>query len=215
MNYPSKPWNDGQTAELVGGETYIYDATNSVWNHVTKATLDSDYQIDKAVIESDITGLDTRLTTAEGEIDTLQSDVSTLQADVLALGGLTDSDAARISANVTAINAAYAMLDSDSINIQGLRTDLEAEIASTNSEVSTLQSNVSTNASDISGVDTRLTTAEGEIDTLQSDVSGLAIPVVSSSQPTGQAGLLWVNLNDGKLYYWDTVEETFTEVGGV
>lgn len=205
MGYPSKPWTNGQTAEIVPGELFQYDASQSVWIHLTKATLDSDYQVDKSAIESDISSLQSTTATNTSDISSLdtrvtaaESDITTLQSQVVSLGLLTDSDAARITANVNAINTAYSMLDSDSINIQSLRTDLQAEINATNSEISSIQSDVST--------------AQSDIVSNTNAINNLAMPVVSSTQPTGQAGLLWVNLNDGKLYYWDATQEVFTEV---
>ena len=196
-SYPSKPWSDGQTYEVVPGETFIYNASQSVWEHVTKATLDSDYQVDKTVIESNINtnssaigSLETRMLTVEGEIDTLQSDVALLS-------GMSDSETARIQQNISDIETAYQRLDSDSTIIQGLRTDLETEIAATNA--------------DVSSIITRLDSDETVVQDIQTQVNALAIPVISASQPTGKTGQLWVNTNDGKLYYWND-SDTFVSI---
>lgn len=187
--YPAKPWTNGQQYEIVPGETFEYDAVNATWVHLTKATLDSDFQVDKAALLAADSALDTRLTTAEGSISTLQSDVTTLQGNISTLTGMSDSETARIQQNIADINNAYAMLDSDGLNIQALRTDLNAEIAATNSEVSSLQSDMATAQSDI----TSNTNA----------INALAIPVISATQPVGATGQLWINTNDGKLYYWN------------
>ena len=183
-NYPNKPWTDGQTFEIVPGETHQYDATQGVWTHVTKATLDSDFQVDKTALESsintntsDISGLDTRLNTAEGDITTLQSQVSALDA-------MSDSETARIQQNISDINAAFAMLDSDGINLQALRTDLDAEITATNN--------------DVTAITNRLDSDETVLQTIS-----VRMPVVSDSAPVGASGMLWINTTDGKLYYWN------------
>ena len=31
MNFPSKPWTNGQTAELVSGTTFVYDSSKGAW----------------------------------------------------------------------------------------------------------------------------------------------------------------------------------------
>lgn len=208
MNYPSKPWTNGQTAELVPGETYEYDSVNAVWNHVTKATLDSDYQVDKTIIEGNISTNSSDISTLQGEMSTAQSDISTLQSQVTLLDSMSDSDAARIETNISRINAAYSMMDSDAVDIAQLKVDLEAEISATNTDVTALQSDVSTLQSTIESSANH----DSDIAVVESTISNLAMPIISSSQPTGKAGLLWVNLNDGKLYYWDVAEEVFTQI---
>ena len=215
MNYPSKPWTNGQTTELVPGETYEYDSVNAVWNHVTKATLDSDYQVDKTVIEGNISTNSSDISTLQGEMSAAQSDISTLQSQVTLLDSMSDSDAARIETNISRINAAYSMMDSDAIDIAQLKVDLEAEIAATNSDVTSIEGDITTLQSDVSTLQSTIESSanhDSDIAVVESAVSNLAMPVISSSQPTGKAGLLWVNLNDGKLYYWDASQEVFTEV---
>lgn len=178
MAYPSKPWTNGQIATgIVQGETYIYDASQGTWVHQTKATIDSDYQVDKAATASSISAIDTRLTTAEGEIDTLQATVN-------ALAGMSDSETARIQQNITDITTAYAMLDSDGTVVQSLQTQIDGLTTSVDHD------------SDITALNT-------SIAAVQSNVDAIVTAVVSATQPTGVTGQLWVNLNDGKLYYWN------------
>lgn len=215
-NYPNKPWSDGQTYEVVPGETFVYDASQSVWKHQTKATLDSDYQVDKAAIEadissnaSDVSAIDTRVTSAEGNITTLQSQVS-------ALNTMSDSETARIQQNISDIQNAYSMLDSDGAIIQGLRTDLEAEITATNADVSAITARLDSDETVLQSLQTQIDALDsvGGISGADhdSDIDALAMPVISATQPTGKAGLLWINLNDGKIYYWNTAQEVFTEI---
>ena len=80
--------------------------------------------------DSDISGLDTRLTTAEGEIDSLESDMSTAQSDISTLQS-------NVSSN-----------DSDIATLQ-------SNVSSNDSDIATLQSNVSSNDTDISGLQTQ------------------------------------------------------------
>jgi hypothetical protein len=95
--FPSKPWSDGQTYEVIPGQTFQYSASKGTWDYITNLANDSDTNVEIARIDADISAI--------------QSDISSLQSSVSALNLVTDSDAARISANVAAINAAYAMLD--------------------------------------------------------------------------------------------------------
>ena len=213
-NYPNKPWSDGQTFEVVPGETFVYDATQGVWTHVTKATLDSDFQVEKAALEasisantSDISGLDTRLTTAEGDISTLQSQVSLLDS-------MSDSDAARIQQNILDINAAFAMLDSDGINLQAIRTDFEAadaalqvtvdehtaKLASDSDRMTAIEDSIAAN----SALDA-VTNADhdSDVSAINATIEAQPHPIVAATAPTGKSGQLWINTTDGRLYYWN------------
>lgn len=242
--YPSKPWTNGQQAQLVPGETYEYDAANAVWEHLTKATLDADYQADKTIIEGDITTnssdisiLQGDVTTAQGDITTLQSDVTTAQGDIVtlqsdviinqtdiitlqgqvsALDAMSDSETLRIQENISSINNAFALLDSDSLQLQALRTDLDAEIAATNADIIAVQARLDSDTAKLQALQTQVDSLDLDGSVLEadhdSDIGALSIPIVGATQPAGKAGQLWVNTNDGKLYYWDTTVEVFTEI---
>ena len=214
-SYPNKPWTNGQTHEVVPGETFVYDATESVWKHQTKATLDSDYQVDKTALQADISGLDTRLTTAEADIVTLEGRVDTLDL-------LSDSEAGRVQENIDKINTAFAMLDSDSLNLQALRTDLDAEIAATNADVTAITARLDSDEAVVQSLQTQVDTLnldnivieadhDSDVARIDANVAALAIPVVSAVQPAGKTGQLWVNTNDGKLYYWND-SDTFVSI---
>lgn len=217
MAYPSKPWSDGQIATgIVPGETFVYDASQSVWVHQTKATLDSDYQVDKTAIEADITSNTSAIAAANARIDADSDRLTVVSTKVDAIESMSDSETARIQANIASISTAFAMLDSDGSIIQGLRTDLEAEISTTNSEISTIQARLDSDETVIQSLQTQIDNLDSSNTVLEadhdSDISNLAIPIISATQPAGKAGQLWVNLNDGRLYYWDTSQETFTEI---
>ena len=242
MAYPSKPWSDGQIATgIVPGETFVYDATQSVWTHVTKATLDSDYQVDQTArdaevsaiqgrLDSDSTALQTLRTDLAAEISATDTDVSNLNSRIDAdsdrlvsltarvdtLDLLSDSEAGRVQDNIDKINVAFSMLDSDGIALQQIRTDLEAEISTTNTEISAIQARLDSDETVIQSLQTQIDNLDSSNTVLEadhdSDISSLAIPIISATQPAGKAGQLWVNLNDGRLYYWDTSQETFTEI---
>lgn len=94
--------------------------------------------------DSDISGLDTRLTTAESDIDSLESDMSTAQSDISTLQSnvsSNDSDIATLQSNVSSNDSDIATLQSN--------------VSSNDSDIATLQSNVSSNDTDISALQTQ------------------------------------------------------------
>lgn len=101
-------------------------------------------ELDEAIVETkeDVTSLDGRLTTAEGEIDTLQSNVTNLQGRMTTAEGEIDT------------------LQSNVVSLDGRLDTAEPEI-------DTLQSQMSTANSNISNLQGRMTTAESDIDALQ------------------------------------------------
>ena len=206
-NYPNKPWTDGQTHEVVPGETFVYDATQSVWIHQTKATLDSDFQVDKAALQSDITSNTSAIADVNARVDADSDRLTIVSAKVDALELMSDSETARIQSNIEDINTAFAMLDSDGINLQALRTDLDAEITATNSDVTTLSARLDSDEVVIQDLQTQVDALSSQSSVLEvdhdSDITALSIPVVSSTQPAGKTGQLWINTNDGRLYYWN------------
>ena len=94
--------------------------------------------------DTDISGLDTRLTTAEGEIDTLQSELDSAESDIATLQSnvsSNDSDIATLQSNVSSNDSDIATLQSN--------------VSSNDSDIATLQSNVSSNDTDISNLQTQ------------------------------------------------------------
>lgn len=94
--------------------------------------------------DSDISGLDTRLTTAEGEIDTLQSELDSAESDIATLQSnvsSNDSDISTLQSNVSSNDSDIATLQSN--------------VSSNDSDISTLQTNVASNDTDISALNTQ------------------------------------------------------------
>ena len=114
------------------------------------------------------------------------------------------------------------MLDSDSINIQALRKDLDAEITLVNNAYAVLTARHDSDSIIIQDLQTQVDALsldnivieadhDSDVARIDADVVALAIPVVSAAQPTGKTGQLWVNTNDGKLYYWND-SDTFVSI---
>jgi trimeric autotransporter adhesin len=108
----------------------------------------------------DISALDSRVTTNEGDISTLQSDVSTNSSDISGLDSRLTTAEGDISTNTG--------------NISTNASDISA----LDSRVTVNEGDISTNASNISGLDSRLTTAEGDISTNSSDISDIQAELV-------------------------------------
>jgi hypothetical protein len=108
----------------------------------------------------DISALDSRVTTNEGDISTLQSDVSTNASDI------------------SGLDSRLTTAESDIITNAGNISTNGSDISALDSRVTTNEGDISTNASNISGLDSRLTTAEGDILTNASDISDIQAELV-------------------------------------
>ena len=144
-----------------------------------------------------VVALQTRMTTAEGDIDTNTADIATngaaITANASAISTL-DSTVTSQGNSITAISADITDLEtvlqdaggnfsttSNAITVlQSRVTQTETDITSNSTSITTLtnnltttNTNVSTNASAISALDTRVTSAEGSITSQASDISTL------------------------------------------
>ena len=144
-----------------------------------------------------VVALQTRMTTAEGDIDTNTADIATngsaITANASAISTL-DSTVTTQGASITAIAADVTDLEtaledeggnfsttSNAVTVlQSRVTQTETDITSNSTSITTLtnnlattDSNVSTNASAISALDTRVTSAEGSITSQASDITAL------------------------------------------
>lgn len=226
--YPSKPWTNGQTYEVVPGETYIYDATQGVWKHVTKATLDSDYQVDKAVTDATLSSHTSQISQIQGVLVTHKQQMNAdsdalvaLTARVDTLDLLSDSEAGRVQSAIDTINTALTMLDSDGVALQSIKTQADSNSSNIASIMGVIDNVISPK---LAADSDRMTAIEAsiaangaldavsknehdsDVGVVNSTIDALPIPVVSASQPTGKAGQLWINTNDNKLYFWNGVD---------
>jgi len=144
---------------------------------------DSNLQSQITSNDSDISGLNTRLTTAESNITSNDSDISSLDTRLTAAEGNITSNDSDISGLDTRLTTAESNISSNDTDISGLDSRLttaESNISSNDTDISgldsrltTAESNISSNDTDISGLDSRLTTAEGNITSNDSDISNL------------------------------------------
>ena len=112
--------------------------------------------------EGNISALDGRLTTAEGDIDNLEGRMTTAEGDIDALEGRMNT----AEGDISALEGRMTTAEGDIDNLEGRMTTAEGDIDA-------LEGRMNTAEGDITSQGTRLTTAEGNITTLQGDVSGL------------------------------------------
>jgi len=109
-----------------------------------------------------VTNLDARVTTAEGEITSQSSQITQLQSDLSGVSSDVSGNAAAITSLTTRVTAA-----------EGEITVQASDITSLESSLTTTDGNVAGNATAITGLDTRVTAAEGDITAQASDITSL------------------------------------------
>lgn len=163
------------------------------------STLAGTVAANKQAIESTVSGIDKRLTTAEGAISTLQGEIvlKATQADLEALQGIVgeqgdaianiinnyvtnetfNSTVNDINTDIKEINDALGLGDSTTDTIASRLNALESDnttnkenIATNTENIQGLQDNLSDTNIALGALAERVTTAEGEIDTLQQDL---------------------------------------------
>jgi archaellum component FlaC len=110
-------------------------------------------------LDSDITNLETRVTTAEGDIDALETTSSGLVSNMTTAQNDIDSLQTTTSTHTSSIST-----------ISGQITTLETVTTGHTTSIGEIESDVSAAQSDISSIQSDLTTAEGNITTLQGDL---------------------------------------------
>lgn len=206
---------------------YIYDGPGLVWVSILDPRI--------GVNEADITALDVRMTTAEGNITGNASAISVLDTTVTNLNGTVTAQ----GADITQLQADVVANDGDILgNVNAISaldvrvTSAEGSITSQASDISALQAAVTANDGDISAnglaisaLDTRVTSAEGSITANSSDITGLQTTVSlrartfatpAASPPTADnTGDLWWDTTNNKLYRWNGTAWALLEDGDI
>lgn len=155
---------DANQASIVSEQTVRANADSALASDIT--TLQSEVvnlENDTVANASAVSALDTRVTTAEGEITSQASSITQLESDL-------STAESNISGNATAISS----IDTRVTNAEGQITSQATEINTLSSDLTTAESNISGNASAISALDTRVTSAEGSITSQASQISTLS-----------------------------------------
>lgn len=205
---------------------YIYDGPNLLWVSILDPRIGQN--------AADITALDVRMTTAEGNITSNASAISVLDTTVTNLDG-----------TVTSIAADVTQLQADVIANDGDIAGNASAISTLDTRVTTAEGNITTNASDItalttrvttaegdivadglaiSALDTRVTTAEGNISSQSSDITALQSTINLRARTFSQAppaptadntGDLWWDTLNSKLYRWNGSAWALIEDGDI
>jgi hypothetical protein len=157
---------------------------------------------------SDVSSIDTRLTTAEGEIDTLQTEMDAVEASVALKAD--DSDLTALASRVTTAEGEIDTLQTESADYESRITSLESGSSNTalQTEIDAVEASVGINTDgsftantsgnyigsatsvrgEINALDVQLKSTQDDLDTaetsiasLQSDVSGKASSVTVSA----------------------------------
>ena len=189
---------EAKDVELAGDIADINNATTGIAavaaQNLASAKSELEGKINAKADTTTVSGIDGRLTTAEGEIDTLQagianvytkaeSDAEFIDADELAAGiaGKADketvnaalaekaaaSEVTTLAGRVGANETAIAGINNETTGIAAVAAQ---NLASAKSELEG-KINAKADTTTVNGIDTRLITAEGEIDTLQAGIA--------------------------------------------
>ena len=113
--------------------------------------------------EGDIDNLEGRMTTAEGDIDALEGRMNTAEGDITTLQGrMTTAEG-----DIDSLEGRMTTAESDIDALEGRMTTAEGNITSQGTRLTTAEGNITTLQGDVSGLGTRMTTAEGDIDALE------------------------------------------------
>lgn len=176
-------------------------------------------------VESDVSGIDGRLTTAEGEINTLQSDVSAIDGRLTTAEGeinTLQSDVSAIDGRLTTAEGEINTLQSDVSAIDGRVTTAEGEIDTLQSDVIALDGRLDTAESDINAIEATLP--------LKADLVGGLVPAnqlpsyvddvlefndLASFPATGESGKIYVAKDTNKTYRWSGSAYIYITSGAV
>lgn len=119
---------------------------------------------------SAVSGLETRVTSAEGSITANSTSITSLQSDLTTAEG-------DIAANATAVSS----LDTRVTTAEGNITSQASSITTLQSDLSALDTDVTANASAVSSLQTTVSVIDGEVTSIASDVTSLSTTVGSNT----------------------------------
>jgi hypothetical protein len=188
------------------GRLDVLEGSDTTAGSVAKALKDANDYTDGEIsslsssLGTDISDIDGRLTTVEGEvngkigtlanltttekgtlvgaINELDSGLSGLGNDIGSLGSLTTGTTSSIVGAINSVQSAVTGLDSDLGSLdtrvgtaEGNISSIQGDISSIQSAATTLAGRVTTAEGDITSLEGRMTTAEGDIDAVESRVT--------------------------------------------
>ena len=183
---------------------------------LTRQTADADLQSQITSNDTDIAGLDTRLTTAEGNIASNDTDIAALDGRLTtAESSVGTEEAARIAADTTLQNnidaEATTRSNADTTlqnNIDSETTDRIAADATLQAQIDATDGNLSNyqllsekgQANGYAGLDANGLVPSGQLPSFVDDVIEAAN--FAALPGTGEAGKIYVTIDSGNVYRW-------------
>lgn len=120
--------------------------------------------------KNSISGLTTRMTTAEGEIDTLQSDIEDINESI-----------ETINTNIAGINADISKNYATKTELNSVKTNLQGQIDSNDTDITALQGRMTTAESNINSLTTKHNSLESTVSSQGTSISNLEAKVSTNA----------------------------------
>lgn len=130
----------------------------------------------QGTISGNVTELQERMTTAEGDIDTLQADMTEAQGDISSLETrmtAAETDIDNLQSDISTAEGDISSLKSRMTTAEGDIDTLQADMTTAKGNISALQADITEAQEGISSLETRMADAEDDISTAQSDITAL------------------------------------------
>ncbi len=130
----------------------------------------------QGTISGNVTELQERMTTAEGDIDTLQADMTEAQGDISSLETrmtAAETDIDNLQSDISTAEGDISSLKSRMTTAEGDIDTLQADMTTAKGNISALQADMTEAQEGISSLETRMAGAEDDISTAQSDITAL------------------------------------------
>lgn len=130
----------------------------------------------QGTISGNVTELQERMTTAEGDIDTLQADMTEAQGDISSLETrmtAAETDIDNLQSDMSTAQSDISSLKSRMTTAEGDIDTLQSDMTAAQSDISSLKDRMTTAEGDIASLETRMTAAEGDITTAENNITAL------------------------------------------
>ena len=140
---------------------------------------------------SDVTTIQSSLTTAEGNITATSSALSAIDTRVSSAEGAITSTGSAVTAlqnsltaaegNITATSSAVTAIDTRVSSAEGTITSTSSAVTALQNSLTTAEGNITATSSALSAVDTRVSSAEGNISSQGTSISGLTSGIAATN----------------------------------
>ena len=130
----------------------------------------------QGTISGNVTELQERMATAEGDIDTLQADMTEAQGDISSLETrmtAAEGDIDNLQSDISTAEGDISSLKSRMTTAEGDIDTLQADMTTAKGNISALQADITEAQEGISSLETRMADAEDDISTAQSNITAL------------------------------------------